>query len=206
MKAAGSFVLLDVLNISATLICMILKLPQIALLATVKCTKGVSIRALLLELTGYIVFATYQKHHGSPIATYLEYPILVVQDSILLLLILHYDGNLRLSPIYSVVFVVGWQLLTLQGWIIDLALSLCTVLSGSSKFAQLWCLWASGEAGQISALTWGMATYTCIARIFTTILTTGDLQVVLRFCVLTALNGWVCLAVLYYRWRGKKLA
>ncbi|XP_063078437.1 solute carrier family 66 member 3-like [Engraulis encrasicolus] len=201
-----NFMFLDVLNISASFICMILKLPQIALLAHVKCTKGVSLRALLMELAGYIVFATYQRHHGSPIATYLEYPILVVQDSILLLLILHYDGNMRLSPIYSLAYVVGWQLLTLQGWIIDLALSFCTFLSGSSKFTQLQCLWSTGEAGQISALTWGLATYTCIARIFTTLLTTGDRVVLTRFVVLTALNGWVFLTVLYYRWRVKKLA
>ncbi|XP_031437537.1 solute carrier family 66 member 3-like [Clupea harengus] len=206
MEAVESWTLLNTLNMSATLICMVLKLPQIILLGNAKSTKGVSLRALLLELTGYIVFASYQKHHGFPIATYLEYPILVAQDSILLLLILHLDGNLWQSLIYSLVFVTGWQLLTWQSWIIDLALSFCTFISGSSKFTQLQCLWASGDAGQVSALSWALSTCTCIARIFTTILSTGDLQVLLRFCVLTTLNGWVFLTVVYYKWHGKKLA
>ncbi|XP_076129036.1 solute carrier family 66 member 3-like [Alosa pseudoharengus] len=206
MENVDSFTLLSTINISATLICMVLKVPQIFLLLNTKCTKGVSLRALLLEITGYIVFATYQKHHGYPIATFLEYPIMVAQDSVLLLMMLHYDGNLWQSLIYSLAYVVGWQLLSLQGWIIDLALSFCTFISGSSKFSQLQCLWASGDAGQVSALTWAMATYTCIGSIFTTISTTGDLKVLLRFFVLTTLNGWVFVTIVYYRLRGKKLA
>lgn len=40
--------------------------------------------------------------------------------------------------------------------------SLCTFISAASKFAQLQCLWKSKDAGQVSALTWGMATYTCV--------------------------------------------
>lgn len=52
MEAVDSFTLLNTLNISATLICMVLKLPQIILLTHAKSTKGVSLRALLLELTG----------------------------------------------------------------------------------------------------------------------------------------------------------
>lgn len=203
MEAEGSWTLLSALNVSASLICMVLKLPQIILLANAKSTKGVSLRALLMELTGYIVFATYQRHHGSPISTYLEYPVLVAQDSVLLLLMLHYNGHIKHILLYSFLFAIGWELLTLEDWIIDLALSLCTFISGSSKYTQLQCLWAAGEAGQVSALTWAMSTYTCVARIFTTLLTTGDRQVLLRFLVLTSLNGWVLLTVVLYRWRGK---
>ncbi|XP_020356936.1 solute carrier family 66 member 3-like isoform X2 [Oncorhynchus tshawytscha] len=193
---------LHIANFSTLFVCMVLKFPQIFVLMRAKSTTGVSLNSLLLELTGFIVFVTYQMYYDYPPPTYLEYPILIAQDVILLLLILHYNGSLKQSLIYAVVFVVGWQLLTVQKWIIDLAMSLCTFISAGSKFAQLQCLWQSKDSGQVSALSWGMATYTCFARIYTTSVTTGDMQVLVRFIVMALLNSWVLATVLYYRKRA----
>ncbi|XP_021440755.2 solute carrier family 66 member 3 [Oncorhynchus mykiss] len=193
---------LHIANFSTLFVCMVLKFPQIFVLMRAKSTTGVSLNSLLLELTGFIVFVTYQMYYDYPPPTYLEYPILIAQDVILLLLILHYNGSLKQSLIYAVVFVGGWQLLTVQKWIIDLAMSLCTFISAGSKFAQLQCLWQSKDSGQVSALSWGMATYTCFARIYTTSVTTGDMQVLVRFIVMALLNSWVLATVLYYRKRA----
>lgn len=196
--------MLDFANFSTLFVCMVLKFPQIFVLMQAKSTRGVSLKSLLLELIGFIVFITYQMYYNYPPPTYLEYPILIAQDAILLLMILHYNGNLRQSLLYAAVFVGGWQLLTVQKWIIDLAMSLCTVISAGSKFAQLQCLWQAKDSGQVSALSWGMATYTCLARIFTTVMTTGDMQVLVRFIVMAILNGWVTAVVLHYRRKGSK--
>ncbi|XP_056152182.1 solute carrier family 66 member 3 [Lampris incognitus] len=191
-----------VANFSTLLVCMVLKFPQIFVLVRAKSTAGLSLNSLLLELTGFIVFVTYQMYYNYPPPTYLEYPILIAQDGVLLLLILYYNGNLRRSLVYALVFVGGWQLLTVQKWIIDLAMSLCTFISAASKFAQLQSLWKSKDSGQVSALSWAMAAYTCIARIYTTTVTTGDMQVLVRFIVMTLLNLWVLATVLHYRRDG----
>ncbi|KAM4625309.1 solute carrier family 66 member 3 [Polymixia lowei] len=194
--------LLHVANFTTLFMCMVLKFPQIFLLMQAKSTTGISLNSLLLELIGYIVFVTYQMYYDYPPPTYLEYPILIAQDAILLLLILHYNGSLWQSLIYTLLFVGGWQLLTVEKWVIDLAMSLCTFISACSKFAQLQCLWRSKDSGQVSALSWAMAVYTCIARIYTTIVMTGDRQVLVRFVAMTLLNLWVLLTVLYYRRRS----
>lgn len=191
--------LLHVANFSTLFVCMVLKFPQIFVLMRAKSTTGVSLNSLLLELIGFIVFVTYQMYYDYPPPTYLEYPILIAQDVILLLLILHYNGSLRQSFLYALVLVGGWRLLTVEKWIIDLAMSLCTFISAASKFAQLQCLWKSKDAGQVSALSWAMATYTCMARIYTTTVTTADMQVLVRFIIMTSLNMWVLLTVLYYQ-------
>ncbi|XP_034061899.1 solute carrier family 66 member 3 [Gymnodraco acuticeps] len=191
--------LLHAANFSTLLLCMVLKFPQIFALMRAKSSAGVSFNSLLLELLGYIVFVTYQMYYDYPPPTYLEYPILIAQDAILLLLILHYNGSLKQSLLYTLLFVGGWRLLTLEKWIIDSAMSLCTFISAASKFAQLQCMWNSKDAGQVSALSWAMATFTCIARIYTTTVTTGDMQVLVRFVVMTLLNMWVLLTVLYYQ-------
>ncbi|XP_035271083.1 solute carrier family 66 member 3 [Anguilla anguilla] len=196
--------MLDFANFSTLFVCMVLKFPQIFVLMQAKSTRGVSLKSLLLELIGFIVFITYQMYYDYPPPTYLEYPILIAQDAILLLMILHYNGNLRQSLLYAAVFVGGWQLLTVQKWIIDLAMSLCTLISAASKFAQLQCMWQAKDSGQVSALSWGMATYTCLARIFTTVMMTGDMQVLVRFIVMAILNGWVTAVVLHYRRKGTK--
>ncbi|KAK7905241.1 hypothetical protein WMY93_017848 [Mugilogobius chulae] len=195
--------LLHVANFSTLFVCMVLKFPQIFVLMRAKTSAGVSLNSLLLELVGYIVFVTYQMYYDYPPPTYLEYPILIAQDVILLLLIFQYNGCLRQSLIYTLLFVGGWRLLTVDKLVIDTAMSLCTFISAASKFAQLQCLWKSKDAGQVSALTWALATYTCMARIYTATVTTGDMLVLVRFIVMTLLNVWVLLTVIYYqRQRG----
>ncbi|KAM8917638.1 solute carrier family 66 member 3 isoform 2-T3 [Spinachia spinachia] len=167
-----------------------------------KSSAGVSLNSLFLELIGFIVFVTYQMYYDYPPPTYLEYPILIAQDAILLLLILHYNGRLWQGLPYTLLFVGGWRLLTVEKWIVDLAMSLCTFISAASKFAQLQSLWRTKDAGQISALSWGLATYTGTARIYTTMATTGDALVVVRFVAMTLLNMWVLLTVLNYQRRA----
>ncbi|KAM4723489.1 solute carrier family 66 member 3 [Anableps anableps] len=193
--------LLHIANFSTLFVCMVLKFPQIFVLMRAKCSTGISLNSLLLELIGFIVFVTYQMYYDYPPPTYLEYPILIAQDVILLLLILYYNGSLRQSLVYALLLVGGWRLLTVERWIIDLAMSLCTFISAASKFAQLQCMWSTKDAGQVSALSWGMATYTCMARIYTTSVTTGDMQVLVRFVAMTLLNFWVLLTVTYYQRR-----
>ncbi|XP_014892373.1 solute carrier family 66 member 3 [Poecilia latipinna] len=193
--------LLHIANFSTLFLCMVLKFPQIFVLMRAKRSTGISLNSLLLELIGFIVFVTYQTYYNYPPPTYLEYPILIAQDVILLLLILYYNGSLRQSLVYALLLVGGWRLLTVERWIIDLAMSLCTFISAASKLTQLQCMWNSKDAGQVSALSWGMATYTCMARIYTTSVTTGDMQVLVRFVAMTLLNFWVLLTVIYYQRR-----
>lgn len=49
-----------------------------------------------------------------------------------------------------------------------------------------------------------MATYTSATRIFTTLMTTGDKAVLLRFIVLLILNLWVTLVIVKYRKKENK--
>jgi len=188
---------------STFLICLVLKLPQILILTRAKSSKGFCLRGLLLELAGYIVFTIYQLHNGYPISSFVEFPALILQDTIMLFLVLNYNGSLRTGLIYSVLFVAGWKLLTIQGWIINMAMSLCTLMSASSKLIHLQSLWQSKDSTNISALSWAMSTYSSSTRVVTTLLTTDDKQVLLRTCVLTALNSWMLAAILWYR-RGSR--
>ncbi|XP_069830213.1 solute carrier family 66 member 3 [Dendropsophus ebraccatus] len=186
-------------NWSTLVVCMVLKFPQILSVMAAKSAEGLSLGSVLLEVTGFLVFLRYHMYYEYPMETYLEYPIIIAQDAVLLLFILLYSGSIRNALLYSGMFFGLWNILVLRKWIIDVALNLCTVISASSKFLQLQHLWRTQESGQASALTWAMATYTCVTRIFTTVMTTGDIAVLVRFIVMLFLNCWVVIVILQYR-------
>ncbi|XP_040204522.1 solute carrier family 66 member 3 [Rana temporaria] len=186
-------------NWSTLLVCMVLKFPQILSVMKARSAEGLSLGSVLLEVTGFLVFLRYQMYYDYPMQTYLEYPMLIAQDVVLLLFVFYYTGSMQNALTYSGIFFALWNVLVLQKWIIDLALNLCTVISASSKFLQLQHLWRAKDSGQASALTWAMATYTSATRIFTTLVTTGDKAVLLRFIVLLILNFWVTLVIVKYR-------
>lgn len=152
-----------------------------------------------LSLLRFLVFLRYQCYYQYPLLTYLEYPILIIQDLILLLCVFHFNGNVKRAAPYIILFVVSWFVLTLQQWIIDMAMNLCTFISAASKFAQLQYLWKTRDSGAVSSLTWILASYTCATRIITTLMTTNDLTILVRFVVMLALNIWVTVTVLRYR-------
>ncbi|XP_020017040.1 solute carrier family 66 member 3 isoform X2 [Castor canadensis] len=172
-------------NWSTLGVCAALKLPQIYAQLAARSARGISLPSLLLELAGFLVFLRYQCYYGNPLLTYLEYPILIAQDVILLLFVFHFNGNVKQAAPYLAVFVSSWFILSLQKWIIDLAMNLCTFISAASKFAQLQYLWKAQDSGAVSALTWGLSAYTC--------------AILTRFVIMLALNIWVTATVLRYR-------
>ncbi|XP_041043843.1 solute carrier family 66 member 3 isoform X2 [Carcharodon carcharias] len=115
--------LLLLANVSTLAVCLVLKLPQIFTVVAAKNARGLSVRSLLLELTGFLVFLTYQTYYEYPLATYLEYPILIIQDAILLMCVLFYNGNIGTALPYSILFILGWRLITIHKFIIDLAMA-----------------------------------------------------------------------------------
>ncbi|KAE8605086.1 hypothetical protein XENTR_v10014964 [Xenopus tropicalis] len=161
-------------NWSTLLACMVLKFPQILSVMASKSAEGVSLQSVLLELAGFLFFLRYQMYYNYPMETYLEYPILIAQDAVLLLFLFHYTGSVKNALPYAGIFFAAWNILALHKWIIDLALYLCTGISAASKIVQIQYLWLTKDSGQASALTWILAMYTSATRIFTTLATTGD--------------------------------
>ncbi|XP_044274007.1 solute carrier family 66 member 3 isoform X4 [Varanus komodoensis] len=166
--------LVDVANWSTILACLVLKLPQGVALLAAKSARGVSLESLLLELSGFIVCLRYMSYYNYPLPTYVEYPIIIVQDVILLLFVLHYTGKMKHALPYTVIFVAGWYMLSLQKWIIDLSMQ--------APLNQ-WVLFP--------------------ARIFTTLMTTNDITgTMVLFCVygcLPVLN-FFCQLEIFMQW------
>uniref|UniRef100_A0A8C5IUR9 Solute carrier family 66 member 3 n=1 Tax=Junco hyemalis TaxID=40217 RepID=A0A8C5IUR9_JUNHY len=152
-----------------------------------------------ISLFSLLVFLRYHIYYGYPLETYLEFPVVIAQDVILLGCIMHFSGKVRRACFYALIYWVGWYMITLQKWIIDLAMNLCTLVSAASRLVQLQHLWETKDAREASALTWGMSVYASAARIITTLMTTNDYAVLIRFIVMLILNIWVTATILHYR-------
>ncbi|XP_023558191.1 PQ-loop repeat-containing protein 3 isoform X3 [Octodon degus] len=109
-------------NWSTLTVCAALKLPQIHAQLAARSARGVSLSSLLLELAGFLVCLRYQYYYGSPVLTYLEYPILIVQDVVLLLCVFHFNGDMKQAAPYLAVFAASWFVLGLHQGVIDVAM------------------------------------------------------------------------------------
>ncbi|XP_028578368.1 solute carrier family 66 member 3 isoform X2 [Podarcis muralis] len=104
--------LLDVANWSTILVCGVLKVPQGAALLAAKSARGVSLESLVLELSGFLVCLRYMSYYNYPLPTYIEYPIIIVQDVILLLFVLHYGGKMKHALPYTAIYLEKLHFLT----------------------------------------------------------------------------------------------
>ncbi|KAK4004484.1 solute carrier family 66 member 3 [Daphnia magna] len=179
-------------NISTIVLCIVLKIPQIISLVGSKNTTGLSLPGTLLELTSFTIGLCYSVSSGYALSSYLEYPFLVGQDLLLLALVLHYSKQISptwfaiLGAYAAVVYALTTGLFP-NGLLITL-MSLCTPISAASKLAQLRTMHVSQNSKSVSVLTWSIAAYTCITRIFTTLDRGFDAPLLANYSVSLILN------------------
>lgn len=80
-------------------------------------TKGISITSLYLELFSYTVMMLYNYCYGYSLLSYMEYPVLLVQEYILIFLVLKYKRLLvqntyaAVAGYFAVVLLFAYQIL-----------------------------------------------------------------------------------------------
>lgn len=195
------------LSYSVILTSLFVKVPQILSVLNARSTKGLSLSSVLLEEIGYSILLTYNFALGYPLASYFEYTVLVLQDFILIIAILHFDGLLKIHilPAFLLYFLVytGIALRWFPDFVLTTVIGLVTPLSFSSKFAQIKLLYTSKNPGQVSLATWAIVAYGATARVVTSCVLTGDPGVILNFCVAASMNVFISCMIVYYRQQAK---
>ncbi|XP_046640284.1 solute carrier family 66 member 3-like [Daphnia pulicaria] len=195
-------------NISKTVLCVVLKVPQIISLVNSKSTTGLSLSGTLLELTSFTIGLCYNVFSGYALSSYLEYPILVGQVLLLLALLLHYSR--RIGPKWLAAFgvysAVVYALSTgmFPGALLVTLMSLCTPLSAASRLVQIRTMHFSQNSESVSVLTWSIAVYTCVMRIFITLDRGFDAPLLANYSVSLILNLAVITLALKLRRPSKK--
>ncbi|XP_019633343.1 PREDICTED: PQ-loop repeat-containing protein 3-like isoform X2 [Branchiostoma belcheri] len=198
MASVAIEVLVSFASLSCIVLCVVLKLPQIAAIWSSKSAKGVSLQSTLLEWFCYAVMMCYHFVNEYPLSTYAEYLFLNIQDLALVLIILYFQDRLGLEALlYITGYFIIVSVLSTSLAVAKIMINFVLPMSMASKLIQLRALWTSRDASSVSPTTWFIAFYSCVARIFTTIVETGDIPVLLTQSVSGVLNCSIGLSVVY---------
>ncbi|CAG9857479.1 unnamed protein product [Phyllotreta striolata] len=193
----------NLLSIITVSICFILKIPQILTILKVKNARGMNIIGLLMELSSYTIMMSYNFRSGYALLSYLEYPIILVQELILIFFVLYYKQLLnKYSLVGSIIYVsAATSLLAglVPSGLLAFLVPLCTPIGASSKVVQLYEILHTKNSESISVLTWFISAFTNFTRVFTICVESMDLTLLLNFCINTFLSSSVMIAAYWYK-------
>jgi len=198
----------DFLSIITISSCLILKFPQILSIHRLKSASGINIYGLLLELASYTTTTCYNYVNDYALLNYLEYPIIIVQEYILIFLVLKYKNALNtrtysLTALYFAI-AVGFLSKVIPPPVLTFIIPLCTPVSLSSKAIQLWEILSTRNADSVSIVTWLISAFTNFTRVFTIFMDSADKILLTNFILSGALSSCIALATKYFQTKSKK--
>ncbi|XP_023719284.1 solute carrier family 66 member 3 [Cryptotermes secundus] len=193
----------DVLSIITISLCLILKIPQIINLIKLKSAVGINLYSLLLELTSYSIMTCYNYCNSYALLSYMEYPIILVQEIVLIFLVLKYMGFLGTNSFacFGLYIAITGAFLCglLPKTILAVLAPMCTPVSASSKVVQLIEILRTKNAESVSILTWFLSAFTNFTRVFTIYMDSADVTLLVNFSVSVFLSSSVMLSAIYYK-------
>lgn len=198
----------DLLSLITIGMCFVLKIPQILKLISVKSADEMSMLGLFLELTSYTVMTSYNYTNGYAVLSYLEYPIILVQEYILIFLVLKYLNKINTWTFGCAIIYFTLSSCLLLEFVPKVVLTLlapmCTPISASSKVVQLLAILRAKNAESVSPLTWFISAFTNLTRVFTIWMDSADALLLGNFIISVVLSSSVMFSALYYRRRPVK--
>ncbi|XP_044749650.1 solute carrier family 66 member 3 [Coccinella septempunctata] len=192
----------DTLSVITILTCFILKIPQILRILKMKNAIGVSLIGLLMELSSYTVMMSYNFRNGYAILSYMEYPIILIQELILIICVMHYK---KCYNIYGLIgsmcyftCTIGLLSIVPKG-VLTYLVPLCTPVGASSKVIQLIEIIRTKNSESVSLLTWFISAFTNFTRIFTIFVDSADAALLLNFSINVFLSTSVFLAAYIFK-------
>jgi len=185
------------------LACGISKIPQILRVQQTRNTHGLSVVGILMELychglnIGFFILSSY------PLINYLEYPLLLSQNLLLLLLTGSINRNLKSSVLQSfaiILFIscIGGGFLPMS--IVLGALSMNGLIGVSAKIAQIQSIRRAGNSDSVSYTFYLINILTSSMRVYTNImLPNWEMRVVFNLAIVMVANVVVCITIFLYK-------
>nr|XP_022906985.1 PQ-loop repeat-containing protein 3-like [Onthophagus taurus] len=161
----------DFLSVITIAICFILKIPQIITVLKLKHARGINLIGLLMELTSYTIMLSYNFRNGYALLTYMEYPIILIQNLSLILLVMYFKGYLNIYAVigagiyftFAAAFILGIVPMSVLSYLVPM----CTPIGASSKVVQLLEMVRLKNADSVSLLTWFISAFTNASKFLT---------------------------------------
>lgn len=211
MEALEAVTLSQALGYFCILACGLSKVPQILVVRETRAVAGISVTSILLELYCHGVLSGFYTAESYPWSQYLEYPLLVLQN-FLLLLLLGLASNAPAAAAAAVTLCSA-AIAAMAGGAVPreamlLAMSITIPLGLSSKAAQVAAIRAEGSSANVSYVSWVVNGVTGVARLYTHLHSAVPAEpiVLLNSCTMILANTAVCLTIALYRGAKPKTA
>lgn len=180
---------------------ILLRVPQILKILTANSVEGLSFTSEILMIASIFSTMSYGYFKQFPISTYGDSYALFIQTAIILLLVLLYQKK-RCTAIISLVTMSAacylmYAKMIPESVIIGLNAS-GLVLAVVSKMNQVIMNFRNSSTGVLSAFQLILQFLGCVARIFTSVKETGDMQMIVSYAVTSAVNGLLVVQLFYY--------
>lgn len=205
-----SLLLSKLIGLAIVAAASIVKVPQILKLARSQSAAGVSFTSYALETASFLITLAYNVRSGWPFSTYGETALILVQDVVIAVLVLHFGGADGVAGGFVAGVVgVGYALLGPVEVVDQKALGYLQagagVLGLASKVPQIVTVWRQGGTGQLSAFAVFNYLVGSAMRIFTTLREVDDPVILYGFVAGFALNAVLAAQMVYY-WNDGKTA
>ncbi|PMD50965.1 monosaccharide-P-dolichol utilization protein [Hyaloscypha bicolor E] len=180
----------------------IVKVPQILKLINSKSSEGISFLSYLLETSAYLISLAYNVRQGFPFSTYGETSLIMAQNVVIAVLVLHYSGKQSAAALFVAGLATSAATLFTEGVLDMKTLSYLQagagVLGIASKVPQIAAVWQEGGTGQLSAFAVFNYLAGSLSRIFTTLQEVNDKLILYGFIAGFALNAVLAAQMVYY--------
>ncbi|KAL7732012.1 hypothetical protein ACLKA6_015776 [Drosophila palustris] len=201
-------IIADLLSLITVSSCLVIKVPQINTIRENKSSKGISVLGLCLELFSYTVMMSYNYTSGYEFLSYMEYPVLLLQEYVLIYYVFKYQDLLgKRTQIFAVFYVTIATLIYLKLFpiiILTFLVPFCTPIGATSKVLQLIAILRSKDASSVSRTTWALSAFTNMTRIYTVFVQSFDMMLLSNFFISTFLSSAVFGAACVYKKKTKK--
>ncbi|CAH3841770.1 mannose-P-dolichol utilization defect 1 protein homolog [Pieris brassicae] len=180
---------------------ILVKVPQILKILNSKSAKGINIYGVSLELFAITANFTYSYVMNFPFSAWGEGTFLALQTAAIAALVLHYGGSPMQAALFLSVYPAVVSALVSGYTPVDVLWTMQAVnvpIILVAKAIQVITNYKNGSTGQLSAVTCFLLFAGSIARIFTSIQETGDLIIIVTYCVSTIANGAIVFQLFWY--------
>lgn len=185
---------------------ILVKVPQILKILSSKSGDGINVYGVYLELFAITANFAYSYVMGFPFSAWGDGTFLAIQTAMIAALVLHYSGSSGTAAVFLSTYVglvsvlvsgftptnVLWTMQAVNVPIIVIAKSIQVITN-----------YKNGSTGQLSAITLLLLFGGSMARIFTSLVETGDFIIIVTYCVSTVANG-VIVGQLFWYWNVGK--
>lgn len=196
-------VIADLLSMITVGSCLFIKVPQIKTINENKSSQGISVFGLCLELYSYSVMMAYNYRSGYDFLSYMEYPVLLIQEYVLVYYVFKYQNLLgRKTLIVTLLYIVVAYLVYLKLMplvVLAFLVPFCTPIGATSKVLQLVAILKTKDSRSVSLTTWALSAFTNLTRVYTVFVQSADPMLLANFMISVLLSSSVFLAAYIYK-------